>query len=223
MAADRKSVKTPVPGSDPKIEPRRAALIVGLAGLLGIPTAIFVQSRFQPRSSSFQLIDITGVDYGRGFQLPDQHGTLRSLADFRGEVAVVFFGFTQCPDVCPTTLTEIVEARKLLGAQASKLRAIFITIDPERDTAEVLEAYVRNFDPTFVALRPPPGELEKLTSEFKVYVKKNPSSSSGTYSFDHTAASFVFDPQGRLRLYARYGAGPAALAADARRLLEVAA
>lgn len=223
MANRKNSVQQPSGSPAPTIERRRVALVLGISFLLGVPTAVLVQSRTEQRSSPFQLIDITGVDYGRGFELSDQNGVVRSLADFRGEVAVVFFGFTQCPDVCPTTMTEIAEAKKLMGAEGSKLRGIFITIDPERDTADILKAYAATFDPDFVALRPAAQQIEKVANEFRIYVKKNPSSAAGAYSFDHTAASFVFDPQGRLRLYARHGAGAAALAADARLLLRGAA
>lgn len=223
MASRKNSVPQTSGSPAPTTERRRVALVLGLSFLLGVPTAVIVQSRTEQSSSPFQLIDITGVDYGKDFELPDQNGVVRSLEDFRGEVAVVFFGFTQCPDVCPTTMTEIAEAKKLMGAAGSKLRGIFITIDPERDTAEILKAYAATFDPGFVALRPAAQQVEKVANEFRIHVKKNRASAAGAYSFDHTAASFVFDPQGRLRLYARHGAGAAALAADARLLLRSAA
>jgi protein SCO1/2 len=172
---------------------------------------------------AYQSIDISGVDYAKGFRLTDQHGKVRTLEDFRGKVVVVFFGFTQCPDVCPTSMTELAEARRLLGSDGDKVQGIFITIDPERDTPEVLKAYVDNFDPSFVALRGTPEETAKVAQDFKVYYKKVEGKTPGSYTMDHTAASFVIDPQGRPRLYTRYGTGPQPLADDIRLLLREAA
>ncbi|WP_454909640.1 SCO family protein [Variovorax gossypii] len=183
---------------------------------------MLVQSKSQQRTNQFQLIDITGAGYARDFQLPDQNGVVRSLKDFKGEVVVVFFGFAQCPDVCPTTMTELAQAKKLMGTQGTRLRGIFVTVDPERDTAEMLKIYVANFDPAFVALRPTPEQLKRVAAEFRIYVQKNPGASATSDTIDHSAASFVYDPQGQLRLYARYRAGAAALASDARLLLGVA-
>ncbi len=168
----------------------------------------------------FKAIDITGADYAKDFRLTDADGRERTLADFRGQAVVVFFGFTQCPDVCPTTLGEIAQAKKLLGADGDKLQAVFITVDPERDTPEILKAYTANFDPGFVALRPTPQQLPALAKDFKVYYKKVEGKTPGNYTMDHTAASFVYDPQGRLRLYTRYGSGPQAIADDVRLLLK---
>ena len=204
---------------DAKVERRRLALVFGIFMLLAAPTVFLVQSRSYPTASPFKLIDITGAGYAGDFLLPDHNGVTRSLKDFNGEVAVVFFGFTQCPDVCPTTLTEVVQARKLMGSDGAKLKAIFVTVDPERDTFPVLKTYMANFDPAFVALRPDPGQLQQLAKEFKLHIRKNPGQSPTSYTMDHTAASFVYDPRGRLRLYARYGAGTEALAHDAKLLL----
>ncbi len=204
---------------DAKVERKRVALVLGIFMLLATPTVLLVQSKSYPVASPFKLIDITGAGYAGDFLLPDHNGVTRSLKDFNGEVAVVFFGFTQCPDVCPTTLTEIVQARKLMGSDGAKLKAIFVTVDPERDTSPVLKTYMANFDPAFVALRPEPGQLQQLAKEFKLHIRKNPGQSPTSYTMDHTAASFVYDPRGRLRLYARYGAGAEALAADAKQLL----
>nr|WP_024815477.1 SCO family protein [Acidovorax sp. JHL-3] len=204
---------------DAKVERRRLALVFGIFMLLAAPTVFLVQSRSYPTASPFKLIDITGAGYAGDFLLPDHNGVTRSLKDFNGEVAVVFFGFTQCPDVCPTTLTEVVQARKLMGSDGAKLKAIFVTVDPERDTFPVLKTYMANFDPAFVALRPDPGQLQQLAKEFKLHIRKNPGQSPTSYTMDHTAASFVYDPRGRLRLYARYGAGAEALAHDAKLLL----
>ncbi|NML43150.1 SCO family protein [Ramlibacter sp. G-1-2-2] len=168
----------------------------------------------------FKAVDITGVDYARDFQLPDQNGKVRTLKDFAGKVVVVFFGYTQCPDVCPTTLAEIAQAKKLLGPDGDKVQGIFITVDPERDTPEILKAYMANFDPNFIALR---GNLEQtaaVAKDFKVYYKKVEGKTPGSYTMDHSAASFVYDPQGRLRLYTRFGSGPQALADDIKLLIQ---
>ncbi len=185
---------------------------LGLVAVLGLSAC----SQDKP---AFRGVDITGADYAQGWSLSDQHGQVRTLKDFSGKVVVVFFGFTQCPDVCPTALQEIAEAKQLLGADAAKLQGIFITIDPERDTPELLKAYVANFGPDFVALRPSPEQLPKVTKDFKIYYKKVEGKTPTSYSMDHSAGSFTFDPQGRIRLYNRHASGAAVLAADARILL----
>jgi len=167
----------------------------------------------------FKGVDLTGADYARDFQLTDHNGQPRSLQDFKGKVVVVFFGFTQCPDVCPTTLAELAEAKKLLGADGDKLQGIFVTVDPERDTPEVLKAYMANFDPSFLALRGTPEQIAAVAKDFKLYYKKVEGKTPGAYTMDHGAASYVYDPQGRLRLYARYGSGAQAMADDIRLLL----
>jgi protein SCO1/2 len=170
------------------------------------------------RKPQFNAVDLTGADYAKDFQLPDTDGKVRSLQDFKGKAVVVFFGYTQCPDVCPTTMADIAQAKKLLGADGAKVQGIFITIDPERDTPELLKAYVANFGPDFVALRGTPEQTAAVAKDFKVYYKKV-EGKGGNYTMDHSAASFVYDPQGRLRLYARYGAGPQVLADDLKQLL----
>ena len=166
----------------------------------------------------FKSIDITGADYARDFQLPDTEGRVRSLKDFAGEAVVVFFGFTQCPDVCPTTLGEIAQAKKLLGADGDKVTRVLISVDPARDTPVILQAYVANFGPDFVALRGTPEQTAAVAKDFKVYYKKVENKGGG-YLMDHSAASYIYDPQGRLRLYSRYGTGPQALADDLKLLL----
>ena len=168
----------------------------------------------------FHAVDITGADYAKDFALPDADGRLRSLKDFSGQAVVVFFGYTQCPDVCPTTLAEVAQAKQLLGADGSRVQAVFVTLDPERDTAEVLKAYMRNFDPGFVALRGTPEQVAALAKDFKVYYKKVDGKTPGSYTMDHSAASYVYDGQGRLRLYTRYGSGAQALADDLKLLLK---
>jgi len=169
---------------------------------------------------AFKAVDITGADYARDFALPDTQGKLRSVQDFKGKAVIVFFGYTQCPDVCPTTMADIAQAKKLLGADGAKVQGIFITIDPERDTPELLKAYVANFGPDFIALRGTPEQTAAIAKDFKVYYKKVEGKTPGSYTMDHSAASFVYDPEGRLRLYARYGAGPQVLADDLKQLLQ---
>ncbi len=173
-----------------------------------------------PDKPQFRSIDVTGADYARDFKLADHNGQLRSLADFRGKVVVIFFGFAQCPDVCPTAMAELAEVKRLLGADGGKLQGLFVTLDPERDTPEVLKAYMGNFDPAFLALRPEAQELPDLAKHFKIFYKKNEGKTAGSYTLDHTAASYVFDLQGRVRLYTRHGMGPAALAEDLKILLK---
>ena len=181
---------------------------------------IGVLAACSPDKLQFKSIDITGADYARGFQLTDQNGQLRTLQDFKGKVVVVFFGFTQCPDVCPTALAELAEVKRALGGQGERLQGVFVSIDPERDTAEVLKAYMANFDPSFVALRPTLEQLPVVTKEFKIFYKKNEGKTPGTYTMDHSAGSYVFDPTGRVRLYTRNGTGAAALASDVSLLLK---
>ncbi|RCW76600.1 SCO family protein [Pseudorhodoferax soli] len=171
---------------------------------------------------SFTAVDITGADYARDFHLTDHNGKERSLQDFRGKVVVVFFGFAQCPDVCPTSMAELAQVKQSLGADGDKLQGLFVTVDPERDTPYVLKAYMANFDPSFLALRTSPEGLAALAKDFKVYYKKVEGKTPTSYTMDHSAGSYVYDPQGRLRLYVRYGSGADALLADVRQLLKQA-
>jgi protein SCO1/2 len=168
----------------------------------------------------FNHTDITGSGIARnGFELVDHTGTPRSLADYRGKVVVVSFGFTHCPDVCPTTLVELSEAMKLLGARADQVQVLFVTVDPERDTPELLAKYVPAFDPRFVGLTGEPEAIARTAKEFKVFYQKTKPSATGSYSVDHTAGSYVFDRDGNARLFTRHGGGPEALAEDIGRLL----
>lgn len=171
-------------------------------------------------ATAFKGIDITGAEYARGFDLPDANGQRRTLADFKGKVTLVFFGFTHCPDVCPTTMIELAEVKKALGPDGARVQGIFITVDPERDTPELLKAYVTNFDPGFVALRGTQAETAALAKNFKIFYAKVPGKTEGNYTIDHTAASFVFDAKGQVRLYTRYGSGAEALKSDLRLLLD---
>ncbi len=168
---------------------------------------------------SFNAVDLTGADYAKDFALKDAEGRQRTMADFKGKVVVLFFGYAQCPDVCPTTMAEMAQVKQALGKDGDRLQVLFVTVDPARDTPEVMKAYMAAFDPAFVALIPTPEQLAAMTKDFKVYYKKVEGKTPTSYSMDHSAASFVYDPQGRLRLYARYGAGVPAMVSDVRTLL----
>ncbi len=172
------------------------------------------------KKPEFRSIDITGAEYALDFALPDTRGQTTTLADFKGKAVVLFFGFAQCPDVCPTTMAEIAAVKKSLGKDGDRVTAVFITVDPERDTPQVLKAYMESFDATFTALRGSPEQTAALAKYFKIYYKKVDGKTPTSYTIDHTAASFVFDPQGKLRLYTRYGMGAQALAEDLKILLK---
>ena len=169
--------------------------------------------------ASFNAIDITGADYAKTLSMTDSDGKPRTLADFKGKVAVVFFGYTQCPDVCPTTMAELAQVKKDLGADGDRVQGIFVSVDPERDTAELLKAYVVNFDPTFVALRGTLEETKAAAKQFKVFYAKVPGKTEGSYTVDHTAGSYIFDAKGNIRLFTRYGTGAAPLVHDLKMLL----
>jgi protein SCO1/2 len=169
---------------------------------------------------SFASIDITGADYAKGFELTDHNGKVRHLTDFNGKVVLMFFGYTQCPDVCPTTMTEMLEIKKSLGADGERLQVLFVTVDPERDTPELLKAYMENFDPSFLALRATPEKLVELTKDYKIYYKKVEGKTSTSYSMDHSAGSYIYDPKGQLRLFTRYGSPKEALTKDLQILLK---
>ncbi len=172
------------------------------------------------KKPSLNGIDLTGATYGQDFRLTDTAGQVRTLADYRGSVVMLFFGFAQCPDVCPTALARAVEVKRLLGVDASRLRVLFITIDPERDTPEVLREYMSAFDPEFVGLRGDEVTTLATAKAFKVFYQKVATGSS--YTMDHTALTYVFDPQGRLRIALRHEQNAAAYAADVRTLLTAA-
>lgn len=167
----------------------------------------------------FKGVDITGAEYARTLSLPDQYGKPRTLDDFKGKVTVVFFGYTQCPDVCPTTMAELAQVKKALGKDGERVQGVFITVDPERDTPEALKAYMASFDPSFVALRGTPDETKATAKEFKVFYAKVPGKVEGSYTMDHTAGSYVLDSKGKVRLFVRYGSPAEALTADLKALL----
>ncbi len=169
---------------------------------------------------AFRAVDISGAEYAREFSLPDAQGQVRTLKDFQGKVVVVFFGYTQCPDVCPSTLAELAAVKHGLGADGARVQGVFVTVDPERDSAEVLKAYVGNFGADFVALRGDAAQTQAVAKEFKVYYAKAAGQTDTSYTMDHTAGSYVFDAKGQVRLFTRYGAGADALAHDLRLLLD---
>jgi protein SCO1/2 len=197
------------------LKSRRTALGLLLAGA----AALGLAGCQRADTPSFKAIDITGAEYAKELSLTDPEGRRRSLAEFRGKAVVVFFGFTQCPDVCPTTLVELAAARKALGADGQRVQGVFVTLDPERDTPELLKAYVDNFGADIVALRGTPEETLAAAKHFKVFFAKVPGKTETSYSLDHTAGSYVFDTQGRVRLFTRHGTGTEALAHDLRILL----
>jgi protein SCO1/2 len=194
-------------------------LIASSAGAI-CATSFFVAC--SPADQKFTAIDITGADYAKDFSLTDHNGKPRTLKDFAGKIVMVFFGYTQCPDVCPTSMVEMAEIKKLLGQDGQRLQALFVTIDPERDKPEMLKAYMENFDPTFLALVPAPDKLAALAKEFKVYYKKVDGPTPTSYTMDHTAGSYVYDTLGKLRLFTRYGTKAELTAADIRVLLKQA-
>jgi len=172
-----------------------------------------------PSKSPFQGTDITGVDWGMDFNLIDHTGQRRSLADFHGKAVALFFGYTHCPDVCPTTLGEMAQTLKQLGKDADKVQVLLVTLDPARDTPAVLARYVPSFHPTFLGLTGTEAEVAIVAQSFKVFYQKQASDSKMGYTLDHSANTFVFDPQGRLRLMYGFGRGVAPMVHDINQLL----
>ena len=198
------------------IPPRRAfvcAIAVLAAPLAGCDR---ISNQAAPR---FHGVDITGGDLAPAIAMPDTEGRPRTLADFRGKVTVVFFGYTQCPDVCPSTLAELAELKRGFGRDGDRLQVVFVSVDPERDTPAALKGYVGGFDPSFVALRGSPEQTAAAAKSLKLYYAKVPGKQEGAYTIDHTAGSYVFDSQGRVRLFVRYGTPAAALRQDLEMLL----
>ncbi len=187
-----------------------------LRNALALLTAVVVGACSPP---AFKAVDITGADYARDLSLESASGGQRTLANYRGKVVVIFFGYTQCPDVCPTTLSDLAEVKKRLGADAERLQVIFVTIDPERDTPAVLSQYVPAFDPSFVALYGTPEQTAVVAKEFKIFYQKVPGKTATSYTMDHTAGSYVIDRDGRVRLFIRHGASVDDIASDLRKLL----
>jgi len=171
------------------------------------------------QSRTFLATDVTGADFGKDFALTDFNGQPRTLADFRGKLVVVFFGYLHCPDVCPTTLATLAAARKKLGPDAARVQVVFITADPQRDTPEPLRQYVTAFDPTFLGLRGSAEQTEQVAKAFKVIIQKNPAGADGSYTVDHSSGAYVYDTSGKLRLYVSYGQSAEGFAHDLAELL----
>jgi protein SCO1/2 len=199
--------------------PVRRLVASGLFALLVGSTLI---AGCTPDGPKFQSSDVTGATFGRDFNLIDATGKPRTLTDYRGKAVVIFFGYTQCPDVCPTTLAELAEVMKKLGTDADRVQVLFVTIDPERDTRELLAQYVPAFDPRFMGLYGDAAATARTAKEFKIIYQKQPGATPGSYTMDHSAGTYIFDPQGRLRLYVSYGQGPEVFAHDLRELLRTA-
>ena len=190
-----------------------------LAGLSAASAAWVGLAACTDPKPSFNAVDMTGADYAKGFALKDADGKERTLADFKGKAVVVFFGFMHCPDVCPTTMMEMSNVMKQLGPDADRVQVIFITLDPARDTADILSQYVTAFDPRFIGLLGTQEEIDQTAKEFKVFHEKVPGKEPGSYTIDHTAGSYVFDPEGRIRLFIRHGQGVESITHDLKILL----
>jgi protein SCO1/2 len=181
---------------------------------------ILLLSACTQQNEKFINTDLTGLDYAKGFVLTDHNGKSRTLPDFKGKAVVVFFGYTQCPDVCPTTMTEMANVMKALGPLADKVQVLFVTVDPERDTQALLAAYVPSFDARFLGMYGDKEATAKIASDFKIFFQKVPGKTESTYSMDHTAGSYVFDPEGRIRLFVRHGQGAEPIVHDLKILLK---
>ena len=173
-----------------------------------------------PGTPKFMASDVTKTTFGRDFALVDHNGKPRTLSDYRGKVVVLFFGYTQCPDVCPTTLAELADVMKRLGPDAERVQVLFVTVDPGRDTPELLSKYVPAFDPRFTGLYGDADATARTAKEFKILFQKQPGQTPGAYTVDHSAGTFIFDPNGKLRVYVSYGQGPDVFAHDIRELLK---
>lgn len=189
-----------------------------LAGLC-LTVALAACAPRDATSPTFTATDITGATFARDFSLTDHNGQTRTLADFRGKLVALFFGYTHCPDVCPTTMADLAAAIKTLGPDANKVQVLFVTVDPERDTPELLKQYVPAFNPTFLGLRPTPEQLKLLAAEYKVVYQKSPGRDKGNYLMDHSAGTYIYDTQGRLRLLMPYGSSAQMIARDFSSLL----
>jgi protein SCO1/2 len=168
----------------------------------------------------FNAVDITGAaGYGSDFRMTDHAGKTRTMADFRGKAVALFFGYTHCPDVCPTTLSDMRKVMELLGKDAEKFQVLFVTVDPKRDTQDLLAKYVPSFNPAFLGLYGDDAATSKMTRDFHIYVRQQPGNAPDSYSVDHTAGTLIFDAGGRLRLFVNYGMEAEKIAADVKRLI----
>ncbi|MDZ7892774.1 MAG: SCO family protein [Rhodoferax sp.] len=202
--------------SAPDHAPTGRRRFVQLALTCSVPALLLACS---PDKPAFKSTDVTGASFAKDFRLKDQDGNLRTMQDFKDKIVAVFFGFTQCPDVCPTAMITMAEVKRLLGAQGERLQVIFITVDPERDSQTLLKEYMASFDSGFIALRPEPDELKGVADDFKIYYKKVPGSTPTSYTMDHSAGKYIFDTGGRVRLFSAYGTEAATIASDIKTLL----
>lgn len=200
-----------------ELHERRWFLQQGFVCAVTVPTMIACT----PKAPVFISTDVTGASFAKDLTLRDQDSTVRTMKEFNGKIVVVFFGFTQCPDVCPSSLTTLTEVKRLLREQGNLLQVLFVTVDPERDTQALLKEYMGNFDPTFLALRPEPNELQGVADDFKIYFKKVPGATPSSYTMDHSAGKYIFDTAGRLRLFSPYGTDPLTIANDIKTLMLV--
>jgi protein SCO1/2 len=187
-----------------------------------VALALALLASCSPDGPKFRSTDITGADFGKALALTGHDGRPRTLADYRGKLVVLFFGFTHCPDICPTTLVDMAAAMKALGEDAGRVQVLFVTVDPERDTAEVLAKYVPAFDARFLGLTGTPAAIQAAAKEFKIFYEKRQGGAPGAYTVDHSGQSYVLDAQGRLRLLVRHDRIAQDLAADLRTLLKEA-
>lgn len=197
---------------------KRWAVLAGVA-VFALGTLATVALLRPEEAPKFQAIDVTGVDWGRHFELTDHAGRTRTLVDFRGKVVAMFFGYTQCPDVCPITMAKLGEAMKILGDDAAQVQGLFVTVDPKRDTPQVLAQYVRSFHPTFLGLYGDEQATQRTAKEFKVYYQAHQTNDHGAYPVDHSGQVFVFDREGRLRLVMKSDLPAEAMARDLRLLV----
>jgi protein SCO1/2 len=172
-----------------------------------------------PPPPPFNATEVSNLAYGRGLGIPDTDGKIRRIDDFKGQVTLVFFGFTRCPDICPTTLMRLRQVRNALGEDADKVQVLLVSVDPERDTADRLGAYVKSFDQSFIGLRPEPAELEKVVKAFHAIAVKVPTSGDD-YTIDHSATIYVYDRKNQLRLIAQPTLEIDLFAADLKRLTQ---
>jgi len=189
------------------------AFLLGIFLLLGLSGC-----NQQAAAKKFHSTDITGVDFGKDFQLTDHTGKVRTLADFREKAVVMFFGYTHCPDVCPTTMSDLAQALNLLGKDADKVQVLFVTVDPARDTQALLASYVPAFNPGFLGLYGDEAATAKVAKDFRIFYQKHQGKNKQSYDVDHTAGTYVFDQSGKLRLFISYGQGAEIIAHDLRAL-----
>ena len=198
----------------------KSAVVLSLLVVLSLSLTACDKAGDKKQAVAFLNTDLTGLDYVKDFSLTDHNGQVRSLKDFKGKAVIVFFGYTQCPDFCPTTMAEMSNVMKQLGPLSDKVQVLFVTVDPERDTQELLASYVPNFDKRFLGLRGDEAATQKVVKDFKAFFQKSPGKTPDSYTVDHTAASYVFDPEGRLRLYVAYGQKPEVITHDVKLLLQ---